>query len=244
MKQTRIGHIESITRFPVKSMAGIELDESVIGWHGLAGDRRFGIRQVGNKSGFPWLTARKMPGMLLYRPGGFEESGDEMLPTQVQSPTGEFFELCDDRLSQEIGQEMGCRVEFMRIANGIFDDAPVSIIAASTISHVCNQAGIAVDSRRFRANIVVKSDNASPFAEDDWLGRVLVFGDLESAPAVHVTKRDMRCKMIGLDPDTAEHDSSVVKAVVELNENHAGVYGSVVGTGTVHCGDPVFLMES
>ena len=39
--------------------------------------------------------------------------------------------------------------------------------------------------------------------------------------------RDERCVTVNLDPDT-ERDSEVMKTVVRLNENCAGVYGTVV----------------
>ena len=37
--------------------------------------------------------------------------------------------------------------------------------------------------------------------------------------------------MVNFDPDTAERDSEVMKTVVRLNENYAGVYGTVMRAG-------------
>ena len=34
---------------------------ATIGWHGLDGDRRFAFRRIGDASGFPWLSASKLP---------------------------------------------------------------------------------------------------------------------------------------------------------------------------------------
>jgi len=48
--------------------------------------------------------------------------------------------------------------------------------------------------------------------------------------------------MINLDPDTAEQDARVMKTAVRLNKNTAGVYGTVVRTGTIRVGDRVSLM--
>lgn len=47
--------------------------------------------------------------------------------------------------------------------------------------------------------------------------------------------------MINLDPDTAAQDAQVLKTVVRLNQNHAGVYASVIRTGTIRVGDRVSL---
>jgi hypothetical protein len=53
--------------------------------------------------------------------------------------------------------------------------------------------------------------------------------------------KDERCVMVNLDPDTAESDSRVMKTVVRLNENYAGVYGTVVRTGELRVGQVVTL---
>ena len=42
--------------------------------------------------------------------------------------------------------------------------------------------------------------------------------------------------------DTGTQDAWVMKTVVRLNKNNAGVYGTVVQTGTIRVGDPVSLV--
>ena len=244
MNSKRIGQISKLARYPVKSMAGIGLEHAGLGWHGFVGDRRFAVRQVENASGFPWLSASRIPELLMYHPCDFDTSSAELLPTRVQNPSGDLLEIRGDKLRAEIGDRIGCKVELMALQHGIFDDAAVSVITSTTVSHVCNEAGVAIDSRRFRANIVVDCNEPVPFAEDDWIGRVIMFGEAANAPAVYVTKRDVRCKMISLDPDTAQHNPSVLKTAVSLNENNAGVYGTVVCTGTINIGDSVFVLDS
>ena len=77
------------------------------------------------------------------------------------------------------------------------------------------------------------------------MGRTLMFGEGNSgaAPmaAIGITMRDERCVMVNLDPDTAERDSEVMKTVVRMNENYAGVYGTVVRTGELRVGQVVTL---
>src|SRR5205814_9556368 len=95
----------------------------------------------------------------------------------------------------------------------------------------------------FRANIVLETDDRETFQEDAWIGGALVvFGNSEQRPAVSVTMRDLRCVMVNFDPDTATQDPRVMKTVVRLNKNNAGVYGTVVQTGTIRVGDPVSLI--
>ena len=74
------------------------------------------------------------------------------------------------------------------------------------------------------------------------MGGTLVFGEKEPRPAVRVTMRDARCAMVNLDPATAAADARVLKSVVQLNQNNAGVYGTVLRTGTISIGDQVSLV--
>jgi uncharacterized protein YcbX len=130
----------------------------------------------------------------------------------------------------------------MKLKHGTFDEAPVSVISMATIAGIAGEAGMKLDRRRFRANILLETRDREPFLEDRWVGGTLVFGEREPGPAVRVTLRDVRCMMVNLDPDTATQDARVLKTVVRLNQNNAGVYGTVVQTGTIRVGQPVRLV--
>ena len=236
-----LGRVCELTRYPVKSMAGIASESASLGWHGLAGDRRFGFRRLGDESGFPWLSASRFPELILYRPVGLDESSGEPLPTHVLTPAGTRAELRGAELQSEISEKSGIPVELMRLKHGIFDDSAISVISLGTMAGIGRTAGMELDRRRFRANIVLDTDDPTPFLEDGWVGGTLVFGDSEPRPAVSVTVRDVRCMMINLDPDTGQQDARVMKTVVGLNSNNAGVYGTVVRPGTIHVGQRVAL---
>ncbi len=241
--KSKIGRVAELVRYPVKSMAGASIKSANIGWHGLQGDRRFAFRRLDNTSGFPWLTASRLPGLILYRPSGVNELEGELQPAHVLTPQGNCFQLLSKELRGEISDLLGSGVEMMQLKQGIFDDAVISVINLATITHVCDEAGVNADSRRFRPNIVLECDKPEPFAEDGWVGGMLVFGNVESGPAVQLTKRDERCVMINLDPETGNQDPDMLKATVRLNDNHAGLYGTVVRVGQVNVGDPVTLVE-
>lgn len=83
-----IGRVREIVRYPVKSMAGTATESAVLGWHGLAGDRRFAFRRLGVDNGFPWLSASRLAELVLYHPVGLDESTGEPLPTQIRTPDG------------------------------------------------------------------------------------------------------------------------------------------------------------
>jgi len=48
--------------------------------------------------------------------------------------------------------------------------------------------------------------------------------------------------MLNLDPDTSKSDPRIMKAVIRLNENNAGVYGTVTRTGQLSVGQSVSLI--
>jgi uncharacterized protein YcbX len=237
-----IGHIRELVRYPVKSMAGTPIESTFLGWHGLVGDRRFAFRRLGDQNGFPWLTASRVPELLLYHPFGLDERTGEPLPTHVRTPAGAHAELRGTVLENEIAERYGGRVELMQLKHGIFDDASISVISRATIAAIGREAGMELHPRRFRANILLETHDPEPFEEDEWVGGRLVFGESEPRPAVSVTAHDVRCMMINIDPDTGKQDARVLKAAVRLNANNAGVYGTVVQTGTIQVGQAVSLV--
>jgi uncharacterized protein len=236
-----LGRISAIFRYPVKSMAGELLDIARLGWHGIEGDRRLAFRRGTDQSGFPWLTAGKLPQLLLYKPFRMDRNSAEPLPTHVRTPDGNEFELQSDELREEISGRYGSDLELMNLKHGIFDEACISVISLGTVSSVEREAGRDIDPRRFRPNIVIETGSDKPFEEDGWVGRTLRFGEANIGAEVRVTLRDERCVMVNFDPDTAERDSNIMKTVVRMNENCAGVYGTVLQAGELRVGQVVTL---
>lgn len=240
---TQVGRVCEIVRYPIKSMAGIAIQSAFLGWHGLDGDRRFAFRRAADESGFPFLTASRLPELILYHPVGLEEGSNEPVPTHVRTPSGSQLGLRSRELLTELSERWGGDLELLRFKNGVFDEGTVSVICLATIARIGQEAGVALDRRRFRANIVVATDSDQAFVEDTWVGQTLAFGDTDSGPAVNVTLPDERCMMINLDPDTAKQDARVMKAVVRLHDNTAGIYATVVRPGAVRVGDVVRLVS-
>jgi uncharacterized protein YcbX len=236
-----LGRISAIFRYPVKSMAGELLDVAKLSWHGIEGDRRLAFRRLNDKSGFPWLTAGKLPQLLLYKPFGLDRNSAERLPTHACTPDGKEYELRSEELRKELSSRYGSDVELMNLKHGVFDDACISVISLATVHSIERESGRDIDLRRFRPNIVIGTNSPEPFEEDGWVGRTLMFGEGNSGAALTVTMRDERCVMINLDPDTAEQDSAVMKTVVRMNGNYAGVYGAVVRAGELRAGQAVTL---
>jgi uncharacterized protein YcbX len=237
---TEIGHVEAIFRYPVKSMAGERVGAANLGWHGIDGDRRLAFRRTRDRNDFPWLSASKLPDLLLFTPLR-DEDGQVDLPTHVRTPEGKELAVFGEELAAEIERRHRAPVQMMHLRGGIFDEASVSVIAAETIVKIGTLAGRALDVRRFRPNVVIRLLRPNPFEEDKWLGGVLLFGDPGEGPRVSVTMRDVRCSMVNFDPDSGRADPEVLKAIVRTHQNTSGVYGTVIRIGRLAIGQTVRL---
>jgi len=222
-------------------MGGERLEAATLGWHGLDGDRRLAFRRMDDRSGFPWLSASKLPDLLLFAPYRREDGAQGDLPTHVRTPDGLEMPIFGEDLAAEVGRRYGAPVQMMQLKHGIFDEATLSVIASDTVHEIGRLAGQSLDVRRFRPNVVIRMLRAVPFQEDDWVGGVLSFGEGDASPAITVTVRDERCSMVNLDPDSASPAPEVQKAIVRANQNTAGIYGTVSRIGRLSVGQTMLL---
>ena len=244
MQRIEIGHVESIFRYPVKSMRGEPLEVAEVGWHGLDSDRRLAFRRIDKSSGFPWLTAKRFPDLLLFAPSHHRDGAQGNLPTHVRTPDGEEMPVFGENLATEVEHRHGARVQMMRLNHGVFDQASISIISFDTVREIGRLAGQSPDVRRFRPNVVVRLLRSVPFQEDEWLGGVLSFGEGDNGPAIAVTMRDVRCSMVNLDPDSASPAPEVLTAVRRANHKKQGIYGTVIRVGRLAIGQTIRLSRN
>jgi hypothetical protein len=241
--KTPIGVVAALYRYPVKSMAGEPIDAAELGWHGVVGDRRLAFRRVGDRTGFPWLTASKLPELVLHRPvrSGHPAAAEGALPSHVRIPDGTEWPLFSPELADELGRRHGSPVEMLHLDRGIFDEAGLSIIAEATVGAIAGHLGRPADARRYRPNLLIETRDAVPFGEEAWLGGVLTFGPSDDGPVVTVTNHDLRCSMVNIDPDTARLEPEWLKAVAGLRNGNAGMYGTVTRRGRIEVGQTVHL---
>jgi uncharacterized protein YcbX len=237
----KVGEVEALFRYPVKSMSGEPLAVADVGWHGLDGDRRLAFRRLDERGGFPWLSASRLPELILFAPQRRGPAVDGSLPTHVRTPEGEDLALFGPELASEVGRRHGSPVEMMHLNRGIFDEASLSVITSATVGEIGRLARQPPDVRRFRPNIVVASHRSVPFEEDEWVGGVLSFGETNDPAVIGITNRDERCAMVNFDPGSARPDAEVLKAIVRVRDNKAGVYGTVTRRGRLAVGQPIFF---
>ena len=258
-----IGKVDSLWRYPVKSMRGEELDEAFVGFSGIYGDRLFAFRSSASPKGFPYLTAREQQRLLQYRPrfrypdkaarpinlteaesmGANPLSADfAELMVDVETPDGKTLAIDDPALIGALRADIDQKhqLKLMRSERAMTDCRPVSIFSLQSARQLAEETGMQMDKRRFRANVYVDLGSVEGFAENKFVGRSVRIG-----PKVVVTilERDPRCVMITLDPDTGEKTPAILRKVAQAHDGMAGVYGAVMVEGILHKGDLVEVFE-
>ena len=259
-----IGKVDSLWRYPVKSMRGEQMNEAFVGFAGVYGDRQFAIRSAASPKGFPYLTAREQRALLQYRPrfrhadkaarpsnlaeaeslapGLTPVSADAQdMMVDVEVPTGEKLAIDDPALLRRLRDTVPGTPDLtlVRSDRSMTDCRPVSLLSVQTVRQLGEELGTPVDQRRFRANIYLDFNPRSGFAEDEMVGRSLRIG---AKLVISILERDPRCAMITFDPDTGESKPQVLKLVAQAHKGMAGVYGAVLVEGTVRAGDTVELL--
>ena len=258
-----IGKVESLWRYPVKSMRGEELDEAFAGFSGIYGDRLFAFRSSASPKGFPYFTAREQQRLLQYRPrfrypdkaarpinlteaesmGANPVSADPSeLMVDVETPDGRTLPIDDSALIEMLRADIDQKhqLTLMRSERAMTDCRPFSMFSLQSARQLGGETGMQMDKRRFRANVYVDLGSAHGFAENEFVGRSLRIG---SKVVVTILERDPRCMMITLDPDTGEKTPAILKKVAQAHDGMAGVYGAVIVEGMLHKGDSVELLE-
>jgi hypothetical protein len=258
-----VGKVESLWRYPVKSMRGEELDEAFAGYPGVYGDRVFAFKSSASPAGFPYFTAREQRRLLQYRPrfrhpdkaarpvnlteaestGAGPLSADiSELMVDVETPEGKMLAIDDADLMKMLraGVDDKHELTLMRSHRAMTDCRPVSIFSLQSARQLSQETGTPIDKRRFRANVYIDLMSDQGFAENVLVGRSVKIGP---KVVVRVLERDPRCAMITLDPDTSERTPAVLKKVAQAHEGTAGVYGAVIIEGMLHKGDPIELLD-
>ena len=258
-----IGTVESLWRYPVKSMRGEELDEMFAGYAGVYGDRVFAFTSSLSPKGFPFFTGRDQRQMIRYRArfrnpekaarpinlAEAESSGANPISAnaselmiEVETPDGKTIAIDDPALIDNLRANIDGKHELklLRSDKAITDCRPLSIFAMQSAKKLGEETGVKVDKRRFRANVYLDLTSSDGFVENQFVGKTLRIG---SKVVVSVLERDPRCMMITLDPDTAEKTPAILKQVAQAHEGMAGVYGAVLMEGMIRKEDSVELID-
>jgi uncharacterized protein len=260
-----VGRVESVWRYPIKSMRGEQLPEIFAAFAGVYGDRLYAFKSSATPVGFPYLTGREAHEMLLYRPrfrqpekaakpanlAETEELSPILNPVasdpadlalDVETPSGEVLAIGDPALLRQLAERAGGAhsLTLLRSERAMTDCRPISLFSLQTAAQLGEEVGSVLDKRRFRANVYLDLGTAGGFSENAFVGRRVRIGP---KVVISVLERDPRCQMITLDPDTAVPNGEVLRRVARGHDGTAGVYGAVLAEGVIRAGDAVEVLD-
>jgi uncharacterized protein YcbX len=253
-------HVETLRRYPVKSMLGEEVGESEVTERGLAGDRARAVLDVATGKIASAKNPRLWRGLLgidgTRVPGDEELSkllGREVRLIEVPPEGAELERSVPEQVLAE-GIEAEVPYTVSRLGGGspdgtFFDFAPIHLLSTSTVDAIgaLGPRGT-VEALRYRPNLVIGTEDEG-FPENGWVGRRLHVGD---DVVFEVLVSSPRCAIPTLAHGRLGRDTDALRTVARHNrvsvmdmgpQACAGVYARVVRGGHVRRGDPVHLSD-
>lgn len=253
-----------ITRYPVKSLSGCALNQSLITPQGLPHDREWLIATPQGDM----ITARKFPTLLLWQTHIDTVSGSLKIDfgngANVQTSPERYSQenqvtvwkdtftayvgddVADEMLSAQLG--FAVRLHYLGVHSqrrvrdvadtplSFADGAPFLLTNLASLEDLNAQIGETFDMARFRANFVISG--SEPYAEETWQ-RVQI-GDVR----FRVMKPCVRCVMTTVDLHTAQkHPQQQPLAYLAQHRNAIfGVNLLAENVGEVNIGDTVRVL--
>lgn len=264
--------LQSIHIYPVKSCAGIAVEQAQVQAQGLAFDRRWLL--VDEQGCF--LTQRDFPqmarievamvgDMLQLRFDGLDTLEIPVVPQAGPRREVEIWgdrvqaldlsPLCGDWFAQALGKaarlvfmDQDCR-RLIKAKYGVPEDVvsfadglPLLIATRASLNDLQQRAGMAIDMSRFRPNVVV--DGGLPFAEDNW--QRIRIGNIE----FEVTNPCARCVIPLIDQRTGEKHP-LKEPIKTLNQfrrrGNEVLFGTNLvprGSGSLRLGDAFEVLQT
>jgi uncharacterized protein YcbX len=210
-------HVAELWRYPVKSLAGEPLNSAEISADGIPGDR---VVQVYDAEG-RIVTARTVPRLL-----GLEAT---LGPAGEPLVNGRPWKAPEVAAAIEAAAGAGARLA-RDDGPDRFDVLPLLVATDGAVN------ALRLDRRRFRPNILVAGVNG--LAEREWPGRRARIG----GAIIGFKKLRGRCVMTTYDPDTLEHDPTVLRRIVQEMGGRLALDSYVVRGGRIALGDPLELL--
>lgn len=261
--------LSAIAIYPLKSAAGISMNEVDLERRGLAGDRRWMLVDAAGR----FLSQRTHPRLALMRvgrdPGGLHLTVADRAPlwVRVPGPDAERQRLerwrrgdsCGGRSSRVVFSSSGrgraarlhaghepptrrsdCATD--RAVVSLADGFPLLLTNEASLDALNDRLDVPLPMNRFRPNLVVAGADA--WAEDAW--RRIRIGDV----IVRAVKPCGRCVVTTTDQETATRGKEPLSALASFRRL-PGAAGACFGwnlipesTGPVRLGDRVELLEA
>jgi uncharacterized protein YcbX len=252
-----VGRVSGIHRYPVKSMGGEALETALVGAPGIAGDRRFAVRDLDSGK----ILSAKQPAvgrvLLAYaaRCGDAGSVAVRIDGTEYSSTNGE---LIDEALSTGLGRRVHLatatgsdeqyesywpELEGMALSDvtldlpiamstgpGTFVDvAALHVVTSSSLARLRRLASDSlIDIARFRPNLVIDLfDEVDRFVENDWVDATAQVG----TAVIRFGAASPRCVMTTLAQPNLPDDRRILRALADHNRLDYGGFGNFACLG-------------
>lgn len=210
-------HIAALWRYPVKTLAGEQLTEAMLGPDGIPGDRIVRVR------GPEGVRTSRRQYRLLGLHGTLDDEGNPRID-------GHRWDSPDAVALVKRAAGADARLEAWQGLDR-FDILPLLVATDGGI------ASFGRDVRRLRPNIVI--GGVEGLAERDWPGAELHVGEA----IIGLDSLRGRCNMTTVDPDTLDVDPRVLKDIVRRFGGKLALNADVIRGGLIRVGDPVQLVR-
>ena len=227
------GKVESLWRYPVKSLIGEKLKSLDIDARGVSGDREYAVSNSDGKfgSGKDTRRFRRVDGLFSM---SAKTAGNSV---SIKFPDGVVLTDKDSSMNDKLSKTLGQSVTLTKEGEtSHFDDGAVHILTTSSLSllhELLPESGI--DSRRFRPNIIINSQHH----DQELIGKTIKVGEV----ILEISHKTQRCRMITIDQPGLDSRPEILKLVAQQFGLNFGVYAKVVSTGAVSVGEQVEIVS-
>ena len=211
-------YVAEIWRYPVKSMAGEQLQTARLTEAGIDGDRVIQVRNAHGRT----ITSRTHPALLGHC-GTLDERGNPLIDGQPWT---------EPKVLVAVQQIAGPGAQLVRDDSlDRFDILPLLVATDGAVS------AFGRDRRRLRPNIVV--GGVSGLEEREWQGGELLIGDV----VIGIQDLRARCIMTTYDPDSLAHDPAVLRDIVKRFGGKLALNCDVVRGGVIQVNQEVEFLR-
>ena len=246
-------HVSRIGLTPLKGTRHADRPSVDLTWDGPVGDRVFCLVDPARRRVLRTVEHRTLvQTSARWQAGVLTTELPRRTVEDVPAPTGELVELdywgrpaalemVEGPWAAAYSEHLGHDVELARSARPgeVVYGGSVSLVTSSSMDHLQEVLGTALDSTGFRATFTVATGTEPAHVEDSWIGRRLRIGEAE----VEVRSLLPRCAVVDLDPTTGERRAPVLHALAGYRRVRTqigfGVDAVVTRPGRVHVGAAV-----
>ncbi|ADE40177.1 MOSC domain-containing protein [Candidatus Puniceispirillum marinum] len=251
--------VDSIWRYPVKGMSGEQIDETtLIPGQPIAGDRRYAISiggdKVANSPAGTWFKKAHFLQLMSHEALAalscvvqddhlhISKDGMQLLRADLTDATD--VTAVERFFSSYMNEHMPGRLrgipKVVRLDNQAFTDnkAPwITLGGSASIDAYAAATGTTPDARRFRLNMMIKTDTA--FSEAALIGKEIMIGEAH----LRIVAPVGRCAAIDVDPATATRGQDTLSVMRDaFGHTDLGVFAEIQSPGTARTGDTITVL--